>query len=422
MRHVKKGAILVACIWVSLSAPVAHAATTIAEYDIPTADSQPLGIVQGPDGNMWFTEAIGNKIGKITPSGVIGEYDIPTPDAGPASICAGLDGNLWFTEINGNKIGKITTSGVITEYDIPTPAAYPLDIACGGDGNMWFTETFANKIGKITPSGVISEYDVPTPDAFPAMLIWGPGDVIWFTENGTNLIAVITSEGAIYEASLPAESQPLGITVGPNGNVWITENGSDHVTEISMSGLVLSRHLVDDNLGVASKPSTLVLGPDGKLWINLQNFDIIATMSADGVLGGYEVPTYGSGASGITRGPNNTLWFVEQGGNKIGVIRGIVADPTPPSNDSDSPAKSKPLLLAKHTDDVDVFETSEPEQTESSLPEAPVVDKSSGNIKPDTKPVEPSNNFGVVLLYAAAGVTSILAAAVFVGLKVRGTR
>jgi virginiamycin B lyase len=37
----------------------------IREFPIPTADSQPVGITAGPDGNLWFTELRGNNIGQL---------------------------------------------------------------------------------------------------------------------------------------------------------------------------------------------------------------------------------------------------------------------------------------------------------------------------------------------------------------------
>ena len=40
---------------------------TITEFTIPTTSSIPEGITAGPDGNLWFTENGGNKIGRITP-------------------------------------------------------------------------------------------------------------------------------------------------------------------------------------------------------------------------------------------------------------------------------------------------------------------------------------------------------------------
>ena len=32
-----------------------------------SAPGSPFGLVAGPDGNIWFTEQIGNKIGRFTP-------------------------------------------------------------------------------------------------------------------------------------------------------------------------------------------------------------------------------------------------------------------------------------------------------------------------------------------------------------------
>src|SRR5262249_25240152 len=36
-------------------------------FPTPTAQSNPTVIVAGPDGNLWFTETTGNRIGRITP-------------------------------------------------------------------------------------------------------------------------------------------------------------------------------------------------------------------------------------------------------------------------------------------------------------------------------------------------------------------
>jgi virginiamycin B lyase len=81
----------------------------ITEFAIPTQNSEPYGITSGPDGNLWFTEANGNKIGRLTSQGIITEFAIPTQNSEPYGITSGPDGNLWFTEIKSNKIGSITT-------------------------------------------------------------------------------------------------------------------------------------------------------------------------------------------------------------------------------------------------------------------------------------------------------------------------
>ena len=47
----------------------------------------------GADGALWFTEEIGNKVGRITTAGGITEYTIPLANAGLSAlnIVAGLD-------------------------------------------------------------------------------------------------------------------------------------------------------------------------------------------------------------------------------------------------------------------------------------------------------------------------------------------
>ena len=80
---------------------------TITAFSLPTANTLPYGITAGPDGNLWFTEYYGNKIGRITPGGTITEFPLPAADSSPTAITAGPDGTLWFIEPNGDKIGRI---------------------------------------------------------------------------------------------------------------------------------------------------------------------------------------------------------------------------------------------------------------------------------------------------------------------------
>jgi len=71
-----------------------------------------IGITSGPDGNLWFATQ-GNRIGRITPAGVIAEFSAGiSANAYPYGITAGPDGNIWFTIFTGpgfsNQIGRVT--------------------------------------------------------------------------------------------------------------------------------------------------------------------------------------------------------------------------------------------------------------------------------------------------------------------------
>jgi virginiamycin B lyase len=93
-----------------------------------TAAQPPLG-----DGALWFTESgpLSNAIGRITTGGVItNHFPVPTPASEPSDITQGPDGNLWFTEFLANKIGRVVTAPPAPPPPLPpvvslTPKAKP---------------------------------------------------------------------------------------------------------------------------------------------------------------------------------------------------------------------------------------------------------------------------------------------------------
>src|SRR5262249_37410363 len=101
-----------------------------------------VGIATGPDGNLWFTELYGNRIGRITTNGVLlAEFDCPTPNGDPAGITTGPEGNLWFTEIQGTKIGRLRAPTnrvrITAGPTVVTGAAFDITItALGPWGNV----------------------------------------------------------------------------------------------------------------------------------------------------------------------------------------------------------------------------------------------------------------------------------------------
>ena len=249
----------------SLSPPPA----TITEFSADlTANSHPFGITAGPDGNLWFTENLGNKIGRITPAGTITEFSsVFAPFSGLNGITAGPDGNLWFTEVLANKVGRITPAGTITEFSTGLTAnSTPLGITAGPDGNLWFTETSANKIGQITPTGTITEFSTGlTASSNLNVITAGPDGNLWFIESNVNKIGQITSTGTITEFSMgiTPNSTPVGITAGPDGNLWFVEGGASKIGQITTAGVISE---FSAGLAANSNPNAITTGPDGNLW------------------------------------------------------------------------------------------------------------------------------------------------------------
>jgi len=285
-----------------------------------SANSLPRGITAGPDGNLWFTEYYGPRIGRITPSGTVTEFSSGiSVGSAPYGITAGPDGNLWFTEYSGNRIGRITPSGTVTEFSSGISAnSSPEGITAGPDGNLWFTEYDGNRIGRITPSGTVTEFSSGiSVGSLPRGITAGPDGNLWFTEFNVNRIGRITPSGTVTEFSSgpSASSYPVGITAGPDGNLWFTEYYGNSIGRITPSGTV-----TEFSSGIsASFLLGITAGPDGNLWFTENSGNRIGRITPSGT-----VTEFSSGISassipeGITAGPDGNLWFTEANGNRIG--------------------------------------------------------------------------------------------------------
>jgi virginiamycin B lyase len=98
---------------------------TIHEWSVPTPNSRPHDPAVAPDGSLWFTEQVANKLGRLDPSsGQFKEFPLKTPDSGPHGLVADNKGNIWFAAIYKGYIGKLDpNTGKITELRMPDPRA-----------------------------------------------------------------------------------------------------------------------------------------------------------------------------------------------------------------------------------------------------------------------------------------------------------
>jgi virginiamycin B lyase len=209
-----------------------NASRRFAEYTIPTPDSTPQGLVEGPDKNLWFTEQDGNNIGRLSRGGAFTEYPVPTPAASPLGLTVGPDGALWFVERDASQIGRIDMAGHFTEYPL-APDMSPQRITAGSDGALWFSELAGNQIGRITTSGAITAYPL-TPGSGPVG-ITARDDGVWFVEFSANKVAQMGYDGTVeHEWSIPtASSSALQLSTGPDSTIWFTERTGNKVGRLT---------------------------------------------------------------------------------------------------------------------------------------------------------------------------------------------
>jgi virginiamycin B lyase len=119
------------------------------EYKIPTANSGPAGIAPANDNALWFLEMKAKKIGRMSVTGeVTAEYPLNGAMT-PNQLVQGIDGNFYFTDTDLNKIGQFITRGHhVAFYHIPTANSKPTALTLGLDSQVYFVETAGNKIAQ----------------------------------------------------------------------------------------------------------------------------------------------------------------------------------------------------------------------------------------------------------------------------------
>jgi virginiamycin B lyase len=68
---------------------------------------------------MWFTDGIANQLGRVA----IGSHAVTffpmSPVNIPQLLTIGPDGALWFIDAGGAVIGRLTTSGALSTFTLP---------------------------------------------------------------------------------------------------------------------------------------------------------------------------------------------------------------------------------------------------------------------------------------------------------------
>lgn len=293
------------------------ATPTIYEYTASGTATSPLGIVTGPDGNLWYTEYDGNKVVRMT------TQNVQTPFGCGACgqlnyITKGPDGALWFNSAAAadDAIYRITTSG--TPSLVALAGTDPTDIKFGPDGQAWYTLDNQSDIGSITPSGT---NNTMATSGITRSINIGPNGTMWFTDVGANKIGVVSPNGTITEHAVTnvgsSNTASDGIVLGPDGNVWFTEYPGNLI------GRMTPTFGLTEYTAPSGGPRRIIVGPDSNLWFTEQSGNKIATINTSGVI---TVTEYGttsgltaaSGPCDLTIGPDGNIWFTQFSTNQIG--------------------------------------------------------------------------------------------------------
>jgi virginiamycin B lyase len=309
---------------------------SVIEYAIPGPDRVPTVLVIGPGGDIWAAAGGGgyanlsnvplnNRIVQLSADRKFSEFQTPTSESAPTSIKRAPDGTLWFTERVGNNIGRLDPlSGRITEFPVPTATAGLTGIAVGGNGLVWFTEKNASKIGQLNPAtGEIRELPTPHPEAEPSTVVVDHQGNIWFDERGANnLVQLNPNTGAMRQYQVPTkDSRVIGLVPDRRGYLWFLELRGNKVGRLDVATGQIVEYTIPSSLAA---PFKAVLDRHGRLWFTEAFGGKIGVLQGDKLFE-FALPSKDSMPGGIEIDAEDNLWFTEQVGNAISMIPGAAA-------------------------------------------------------------------------------------------------
>lgn len=193
------------------------------------ANSQPLNLTSG-GGFVWFTAPGRDYIGRLDPT--TGQIDRFQATAGcyPADLAMAPDGSIWFTEMMADRISRLvvtsTTDYAITRYSHPLlSGGRPYGIVVRS-GTIWVAQTAGDRVTQFTPPATWVHVYVPGLPDEPFQLVPGTTAGVWGTERAGNRISYYDygTFAIINPHSLsPSGSRPWGLAIDASGRLWFTQ-------------------------------------------------------------------------------------------------------------------------------------------------------------------------------------------------------
>ena len=317
----------------------------IAEYSL-AGDYRPRGIIVDTGGNIWFTEQMGNRIARLSGT-TIYEWILNTAGSEPWDVTVDKEGNIWLTEYHGKKVARFKDG---TLMELPLQREYPVGITVDNNPqfqSVWFAVDGGagnnGEIGRVYYNGtdmkwVIVEYVIPPSSGGtlrkPYDVAVSPVDgFVWFTDQGTGNITYLNPWTLMFKEynlkDLVTDSYKLwGIAVDKSGYVWAALDFTDgtkydRICRLNpWNGEVVFYEIPTQG----ADPRGLTIDKDGNIWFTESSKGKVARLNpVDQYITEFDTPTLGSYPIGIAVGADGStpVYFTEWSANKIGRL-----DPT----------------------------------------------------------------------------------------------
>jgi virginiamycin B lyase len=281
----------------------------------------------GPDGKLWFTSEITNRVGWITTGGALQTFQIRRTRGGatpPMSIAPTADRKVWVTDEYHGRLHHVDVgAGTLQSFD--PPCAHASDVTEGPDGTLWFACFVPGVhsplgVGRLSPQGThgaafrarARPCDGPP---FGNSIAFDRSGNVWFACGIGDAVGRLTVRtGTIKMFHDRRINDARGITLGRDNNLWFTSWTNNRIGRITPQGKVT----MFAGSGIDA-PNQITAGADGNLWFTSLTNDRIGKITVGGRITSFDGSAQGvNGSNAITAGPDGNLWFTTN--DRIGRI------------------------------------------------------------------------------------------------------
>ena len=299
---------------------------TIREWDVPTPNSRPHDPEVAPDGGLWYTGQLANKLGRLDPkTGVIKEFALKTPNSGPHGLVADKEGNIWYTANFKAHIGKLNPrTGEVAEYPMPDSRARdPHSLTFDPGGNLWFTVQEGGFVGKLEPAtGKVTLKEVPTRNARPYGIAVNVQGVPFFCEFNSNKIGSINPKTLeITEFVLPEGARPRRLATSADGFVYYSDFARGFLGRLEPTSGKVEEWPSPG--GTNSHPYGIAVTRDGMVWYSesgVKPNTIVSFNPKTKSFQSWPIPSGGGVVRNMVATPEGKLYLACSGVNKVGIV------------------------------------------------------------------------------------------------------
>jgi streptogramin lyase len=250
---------------------------------------------------------------------------------------------VWFTDQNFVQIGFIDlATGAATRYSVRPPGgesalviASIQALVFGSDGNLWFPAVFGlttgptSMMGRFHPAtGTVTYFAIAgSPFLTDTRLARGPDGNVWFTYQSEPRLGTITPSGVAGSINVATAGGAVpgimkGLAFGADGNAWVTA-GFRSIYRVPLSGGAATEFRLQG--GSFRSPAGITRGPDDSLYFvqsgtSADMGNRIGRITTAGVITEWVIPTADSAPTGIAAGSDGKIYFTEQLAKQLGQL------------------------------------------------------------------------------------------------------